>query len=88
MKKSIITASFLGSTAMVYGQEAAASTSGGDLLSFLYNNIIFILAGLVVLGIFFTLLSLVNKLFELQRIKLMQEQGIEALEKAEDDAEG
>jgi len=83
MKKSIITASFLGSTAMVYGQEAAASTSGGDLLSFLYNNIIFILAGLVVLGIFFTLLSLVNKLFELQRIKLMQEQGIEALEKAD-----
>ena len=84
IKKSILTASILFTGLVSYGQEAATSSGGsGDMLGFLYNNVLFILSGLVILATFFTLMKLVNYMFELQRMRLLEEQGIEVLEKAD-----
>jgi cytochrome c oxidase cbb3-type subunit 3 len=83
MKKIILTNTLLFVALIAHAQEAGQTSKKGEVLDFLFNNFIFILSGLVVIGIFFTLMQLVSYMFDLQKMKMMEELGIEAKEKAD-----
>ncbi len=77
----------------VYAQEAAAPADGvpvksPDVLSLAYNNVLLILAVLVLIGVILAGLNLIWALIEIQRIKLLEKYGPEVLEKANLSATG
>lgn len=50
---------------------------GSDLMELAYENIIFVLAGIVILAVLITIINLVFNFIELQKLRIQQEMGIE-----------
>lgn len=76
-KKYKAIAIFMGLSSSLFGQDVSSSASDPNFMSFLLNNIIFVLSGLVILFFGFTMLRLITQMLELQKIRLLQEQGID-----------
>ena len=75
----------------VYAQQAAVDAStpiDGDILNLAYNNILLILAVIVLIGVILAGLNLIWALIEVQRMKLLEQYGPEVLEKANLSATG
>lgn len=75
----------------IYAQEtvvAATPPEEGDILKLAYNNILLILAVLVLIGVILAGLNLIWALIEIQRMKLLEQYGPEVLEKANLSATG
>ncbi len=74
---------FLLTAAAVCGQDAtetAAQSPNATALTWMLENIVLILAGLVVFGAFMAVFYMNNMLLQVQKIKLLQEHGVEVLE--------
>ncbi len=85
LKKGFYSFLLVFTTLSVYAQDNAVVTTAGSkssLLDYLYNNFLFILTGLVLLGTFAMAMKLIDTMMDLQKIRLMEEQGIEAMERA------
>lgn len=63
-------------------QEAAAPKGSRGFLELMYENIILILGAIAIVAAFGTIIHLFNVLLQLQKIRMLQEQGIEVMEKA------
>ena len=71
---------------LVFGnaqQAAGGSAAYRNILDLLYDNIIVILGGVVVIAAFATIVRLFNMLLKLQERRMLEEQGIQVVEKAE-----
>ena len=67
----------------LFGQEAGESVAhspNATAMTWLLENIIFIIAGLVIIGAVLALVYLNNMILQTQKIRLLQEHGIEVLE--------
>lgn len=68
-----------------YAQDASGSSDAGpfsDLLNWAFSNIVLVLGILVLIGAGMTLLKLVSMLFDLQKMRLMEDMGIEVMKEA------
>jgi hypothetical protein len=68
----------------IYAQDEVAVTQPVEpnIFSLAYNNILLILAVLVLIGVIMAGLSLIWALIEVQKMKLLEKYGVEGLEKA------
>ncbi len=69
-------------TTGLWAQEAGAvaSSSSSTINDFVMNNVILILGSLVALAAFFAIIYVNNQLMQLQKIRLLQEHGIQVME--------
>ena len=73
----------LGSTGIILAQEVGSEAGKNpNFLPDLMENMVVIMGVVVILGAMLSLLHLVNVLVQVEKIKLMQEHGVEAVEKA------
>jgi cytochrome c oxidase cbb3-type subunit 3 len=63
-------------------QSHANAKGGSELMELAYDNIIFILAGIVIVAVLITLVNMVFNFIELQKLRINQELGIEKEEVA------
>ena len=68
-------------TSSLYGQDVTSSASDPNFLNFLLNNILFVLSGLVIIVFGITMMRLISQMLELQKIRLLQEQGIDIVKR-------
>jgi len=80
----IIYVSTLVGAVSIYAQEAAPTTdsSASNVLNLAYNNILLILAVMVLIGVIMAGLNLIWALIDVQKMKLLEKYGPEVLEKA------
>lgn len=64
----------------LFAQEAVAESAGSGILDWAFQNIVFIMGFLVAVGAVMSILYLNNKLLEIQKIRLLEEHGLEVLE--------
>lgn len=66
---------------LIWANEDITSPKSPDgLLEWIFHNIVLIMGGMVIVGAFLAVLYLFEKLFELQKIRLLQEHGLAAME--------
>ena len=91
MKKLFITIilyiTTLAGAVSIYAQDAAPAEDAGaqaapNVFNLAYNNILLVLAVLVLTGVILAGLSLIWALIEVQKMKLLEKYGPEGLEKA------
>ncbi|MCB0636059.1 MAG: c-type cytochrome [Lewinella sp.] len=61
-------------------QDGAATTNNGPL-EWAYGNLVILLGGLIIIGAFLALYNVTNMLLQAQKIRILQEHGIEVLQK-------
>lgn len=79
----ILTATLL-SAAPLIAQDAAASAApagGSGILDWSMNNMVLVLGAIIILGAFLALYNTTNMLLQAQKMRILQDHGIEVLEK-------
>jgi cytochrome c oxidase cbb3-type subunit 3 len=79
--KIFISLSLLLASVPALAQDGAAAATKNGLLEWAYNNMVIFLGGLVIIAAFLALYNVTNMLLQAQKIRILQEHGIEVLEK-------
>lgn len=70
----------LGSISLFAQEATVSSTSQTDIFEWIFQNIVLIMGAVAVFGAFSAILYLNNKLLQIQKIQLLKEHGLEAME--------